>query len=113
MLIRAALILMCLGLASAAQTPATKAAAGQPATKAAPKTASKAPEKTPPSAVIHTTEGDMKCTLFPDQAPKAVANFIGLSKGTKTWKNPTNGENMHGKPLYDGVIFHRVIPEFM
>lgn len=113
MLIRAALILMCLGLAGMAQTPATKATPAKGTAKAAPKAASKAPAKTPPTAVIHTTEGDMKCTLFPDQAPLAVANFIGLSKGTKTWKNPANGENMHGKPLYDGVIFHRVIPEFM
>lgn len=110
MLIRAALILMCLSLACAAQTPATKAT---PA-KAAPKAATKAaPAKTPPTAVIHTTEGDMKCTLFPDQAPLAVANFIGLSKGTKTWKDPKTGANMHGKPLYDGVIFHRTIPDFM
>ena len=111
MLIRAALILMCLSLAGAAQTPATKATP----TKAAPKKAATkaAPAKTPPTAMIHTTEGDLKCTLFADQEPKAVANFIGLAKGTKTWKNPVNGENMHGKPLYDGVIFHRVIPDFM
>jgi peptidyl-prolyl cis-trans isomerase A (cyclophilin A) len=110
MLIRAALILMCLGLACTAQTaPATKATP----TKAAPKAATKAaPAKTPPTAVIHTTEGDMKCTLFPDQAPKAVANFIGLAKGTKAWKDGS-GNTVHGKPLYDGVIFHRVIPEFM
>jgi peptidyl-prolyl cis-trans isomerase A (cyclophilin A) len=61
--------------------------------------------------VIHTTAGDLKCTLFPDQAPKAVANFVGLATGSKDWKN--NGKPVHGKPLYDGVIFHRVIPEFM
>lgn len=54
----------------------------------------------------------MKCELFPDQAPKAVANFIGLAKGTKQWKNP-EGKAVHGKPLYDGVIFHRVIPNFV
>jgi peptidyl-prolyl cis-trans isomerase A (cyclophilin A) len=55
----------------------------------------------------------MKCTLFPDKEPKAVANFVGLAKGTKTWKDPTTGNTVHGKPLYDGVIFHRTIPEFM
>jgi peptidyl-prolyl cis-trans isomerase A (cyclophilin A) len=55
----------------------------------------------------------MKCQLFPDKAPKAVANFIGLAQGTKDWKDPATGKPVHGKPLYDGVIFHRVIPEFM
>jgi peptidyl-prolyl cis-trans isomerase A (cyclophilin A) len=55
----------------------------------------------------------MKCTLFPDKAPKAVANFIGLAQGTKDWKDPWTGKTVHGKPLYDGVTFHRVIPEFM
>ena len=39
--------------------------------------------------------------------------FIGLAKGTKSWKNPVTGKPMYGKPLYDGVIFHRTIPEFM
>lgn len=66
-----------------------------------------------PTAIIHTTAGDLKCELFPDQAPKAVANFIGLAKGTKDWTNPATGHKVQGKPLYDGVIFHRVIPEFM
>jgi len=55
----------------------------------------------------------MKCTLFPDKAPIGVANFIGLAEGTKDWKNPITGAKKHGVPLYDGTIFHRVIPEFM
>ena len=71
------------------------------------------PVKTAPTAIIHTTVGDMKCTLLPDQVPKAVANFIGLAKGTKPWKDPATGKTVHGKPLYDGVIFHRTIPDFM
>lgn len=70
------------------------------------------PAKAPPIAIIHTTIGDMKCTLFPDKSPKAVAMFIGLAKGTKSWKNPVTNKPMYGKPLYDGVIFHRVIPDF-
>ena len=70
------------------------------------------PAKAPPVAIIHTTIGDMKCTLFPDKAPKAVATFAGLAKGTKSWKNPVTGKPMYGKPLYDGVIFHRTIPDF-
>jgi cyclophilin family peptidyl-prolyl cis-trans isomerase len=48
------------------------------------------------------------------QAPKAVANFIGLAEGTKDWTDPVTGKKQHnGKPLYNGTIFHRVIPEFM
>ena len=68
--------------------------------------------KLPPVAIIHTTIGDMKCTLFPDKSPKAVSMFIGLAKGTKSWKNPVTNRQVYGKPLYDGVIFHRVIPNF-
>jgi peptidyl-prolyl cis-trans isomerase A (cyclophilin A) len=66
-----------------------------------------------PTAVIHTTAGDMKCQLFPDKAPKTVANFVGLATGTKDWTNPRTRQAEHQHPLYDGVIFHRVIPGFM
>ena len=66
-----------------------------------------------PTAIIDTTVGKMTCTLFPDKAPIGVANFIGLATGTKDWKNPASGATKHGVPLYDGTIFHRVIPEFM
>jgi cyclophilin family peptidyl-prolyl cis-trans isomerase len=66
-----------------------------------------------PVAIIHTTAGDMKCTLFPDRAPKAVANFIGLAKGTKEWKDPATGKMVRGKPFYDGVPFYRTIPDFV
>ena len=64
-------------------------------------------------AVIHTTAGDLRCELFPDKAPKTVANFVGLATGKKDWTNPRTGKVEHNHPLYDGVIFHRVIPEFM
>ena len=81
---------------------------------AAPKSRQQtAPAKASPTAIIHTSAGDLKCTLFPAQAPKAVANFMGLAKGTKPWKDPATGNTVHGKPLYDGTIFHRTIPEFM
>lgn len=66
-----------------------------------------------PVAIIDTTVGKMTCTLYPDKAPIGVANFIGLATGTKDWKNPQSGATMHNKPLYDGTIFHRVIPNFM
>src|SRR5215469_14175563 len=66
-----------------------------------------------PTAVIDTTVGKMTCTLFPDKAPIGVANFIGLATGSKDWKNPVSGATKHGVPMYDGTIFHRVIPDFM
>lgn len=93
-------------------------AAGQQATKPA----AKPPARTPaggaaaeanPTAIIHTSAGDMHCTLFPKQAPIGVENFIGLAEGTKDWTNPISHAKKHGVPLYDGTIFHRVIPEFM
>jgi cyclophilin family peptidyl-prolyl cis-trans isomerase len=97
-----------LSFAAAAQTSAKKAAPAQKkATPAAPKPAGK------PTAILHTQGGDMKCELFPDQSPKAVANFIGLATGKKTWTNPTTGKLEKNHPYYNGVIFHRVIPEFM
>jgi cyclophilin family peptidyl-prolyl cis-trans isomerase len=65
------------------------------------------------TAIIHTSAGDLHCTLFPKQAPIGTQNFIGLAEGTKDWINPTTGTNEHGIPLYDGTIFHRVIPGFM
>jgi peptidyl-prolyl cis-trans isomerase A (cyclophilin A) len=68
---------------------------------------------TQPTAIINTTVGKMTCTLFPDKAPIGVENFIGLASGTKDWKNPVSGATKHGVPLYDGTIFHRVIPGFM
>jgi len=89
----------------AAQTSSTK-----PSTAAKPATSASTSQ---PTAVIDTTAGKMNCTLFPDKAPIGVANFIGLANGTKEWKNPVSGASKHGVPLYDGTIFHRVIPGFM
>ena len=74
------------------------------------KSAQKAAE---PTAVIETSMGNITCTLFPDKAPQSVANFIGLATGTKEWKDPKTGKMMKGVPLYNGTIFHRVIPDFM
>ncbi len=84
---------------------------GQSPTPKSGTTTKPAPAK--PTAIIHTTVGDMTCTLFPDKAPIGVANFIGLATGTRDWKNPVSGATKHGVPLYDGTIFHRVIPDFM
>jgi peptidyl-prolyl cis-trans isomerase A (cyclophilin A) len=66
-----------------------------------------------PKAIFETTAGKITCTLFPDKAPMTVNNFIGLATGTKDWVNPASKARKHGVPLYDGTIFHRVIPGFM
>lgn len=89
---------------------------GQTTTKkAAPahRAAASAPSSGNPVAAIDTTAGKLRCTLFEKQAPVTVANFIGLAEGTKDWKNPISHAAKHNTPLYDGTIFHRVIPNFM
>ena len=63
-------------------------------------------------ATLHTTAGDIRLELFPNHAPKTVANFTGLATGSKTWTDPRTGAERK-EPLYDGVIFHRVIEGFM
>jgi len=84
-----------------------------PAKTPAPKTPTTATASAGPTAVIQTSVGNLTCSLFPKQAPIGVANFIGLAEGTKDWTNPISHAKKHGVPLYDGTIFHRVIPEFM
>ena len=66
-----------------------------------------------PVATIETSMGNLTCVLFPKAAPLGTDNFIGLARGTKDWTDPRTGKTMHGVPLYDNTIFHRVIPEFM
>jgi peptidyl-prolyl cis-trans isomerase A (cyclophilin A) len=68
--------------------------------------------KTPAYATLRTTMGDIVIELFEDKAPKTVANFIGLASGNKEWTDPKTGEKVK-RPLYNGTIFHRVIPGFM
>lgn len=64
------------------------------------------------TAIIKTNMGDINVNLFPDHAPKTVANFTGLAEGNKEWTDPkVNAKST--APLYDGTIFHRVIPGFM
>jgi peptidyl-prolyl cis-trans isomerase A (cyclophilin A) len=62
-------------------------------------------------ATFVTSMGTMTAELYWDKAPKTVENFVGLAEGTKEWTDP-KGEKVK-KPLYDGTIFHRVIPDFM
>ena len=63
-------------------------------------------------ATITTNLGTIKVNLFGNHAPKTVANFVGLATGTKEWTHPATGKVSTDK-LYDGVIFHRVIKQFM
>ena len=63
-------------------------------------------------AVFNTTEGKITVRLFEADAPITVKNFIELAEGTKEWAHPTTRAKSTGK-LYDGTIFHRVIPDFM
>jgi peptidyl-prolyl cis-trans isomerase A (cyclophilin A) len=64
------------------------------------------------TATLHTNHGDITLNLFPDQAPKTVANFVGLATGTKEFADPETGAPTTGK-FYDGLTFHRVIDGFM
>ena len=61
---------------------------------------------------FHTNHGDININIFEDHAPKTVATILGLAEGTLEWVDPKTGEKT-SKPLYDGVIFHRVIDGFM
>jgi peptidyl-prolyl cis-trans isomerase A (cyclophilin A) len=63
-------------------------------------------------AIFDTSMGEFLAVLYKDKAPKTVANFAGLANGTKSWTDPRTGQKSD-QPLYDGVIFHRVIPGFM
>jgi peptidyl-prolyl cis-trans isomerase A (cyclophilin A) len=66
-----------------------------------------------PFVVMDTSMGRITCQFYQRQAPKAVANFIGLAEGTIDWTDPATRKKQHNKPLYNGTTFHRVIPEFM
>jgi len=72
-----------------------------------------APEPTGPTIVIDTTMGRLTCKTFDKQAPKTVANFIGLAEGTKLWSTDQGKTKQRNKRFYDGLTFHRVIPGFM
>jgi peptidyl-prolyl cis-trans isomerase A (cyclophilin A) len=63
-------------------------------------------------AIFNTSEGAIVCRLFEKDAPKTVANFIELAEGKREWTHPVTHKKSSEK-LYDGTIFHRVIPSFM
>lgn len=63
-------------------------------------------------AVFNTSEGTIVCRLFEKEAPKTVQNFTDLAEGKRDWTHPVSGKKSKDR-LYDGTIFHRVIPNFM
>lgn len=72
----------------------------------------KAAQGTELFATLDTTEGKIVVRLFSKDAPKTVANFVGLATGEQPWTDPETGKEVT-RPLYKDVIFHRVIPGFM
>jgi peptidyl-prolyl cis-trans isomerase A (cyclophilin A) len=64
------------------------------------------------TATLQTNQGRIVLRLFPDHAPKTVRNFVELAEGGREWTDPRTGRATTSK-LYDGTIFHRVIPDFM
>lgn len=63
-------------------------------------------------ATLNTNYGPIKVNLFGNHAPKTVRNFVGLATGEQEWTHPATGEKSNA-PLYNGVVFHRIIPGFM
>ena len=63
-------------------------------------------------AIFETSQGNIVARLLEEEAPKTVANFVGLAEGTKEFTNEKTGQK-EKRPFYDGLIFHRVIPQFM
>ena len=64
------------------------------------------------TATLRTNQGDIVLRLYPDHAPKTVRNFVELSQGTREWTDPRTRQPSKDR-LYDGTVFHRVIPGFM
>jgi peptidyl-prolyl cis-trans isomerase A (cyclophilin A) len=64
------------------------------------------------TATLRTNQGTVRIRLFPDHAPKTVRNFVELAEGSRDWTDPQTSRPVQAR-LYDGTIFHRVIPRFM
>ena len=64
-------------------------------------------------ATLHTNHGDVDVELDAERAPRTVENFVGLATGEQPWTDPETGDEIDGEPLYEDVLFHRVIEGFM
>lgn len=80
--------------------------------KASKKAAAETMKGTPMYAIFETNKGNFKVKFFEKESPKTVENFVGLAEGTKSFTDPKTGKETK-RPFYDGLIFHRVIPNFM
>src|SRR5215470_5812565 len=122
MMIRLSAVLLTAALAFAQTTPPPAQKTVPPAQKTAAPAAKKAAPATPAPAlppldpglyaIFNTSMGRIIAVLYEKEAPVTVQNFMALARGTKPWKDPKSGA-MVAKPLYNGVTFHRVIPDFM
>jgi peptidyl-prolyl cis-trans isomerase A (cyclophilin A) len=112
-LLRAPYLIAAFAVASVAFAQQSSPPAQQPLPDAPQATAAAMIQPNGPTVVMDTSMGRITCQFFQKQAPKTVANFIALAQGTRDWTDPATKKVMHRKPLFDGTIFHRVIPEFM
>ena len=105
--------LLLLGLALAV-SPVLAEEAKAPAPAKGKQALKKGDKKLEPGtyAILETTLGAITIKLFEDKTPKTVANFVGLAEGSKEWTDPASGQKTK-KKFYDGLVFHRVIPDFM
>ena len=102
-----AILTVCFTLASCSSKSASDNASSDAKGKGATADADKETH-----AILETSLGKIEVKLFADKAPKTVKNFIDLATGDQEWVDP-NSLQKQNKPLYDGTIFHRVIPGFM
>ena len=101
-------LLVLIACCALAQTPPAKAPAAAVGT-----TGAAAPAREPGLyAIFNTSMGVITARLFEKETPLTVKNFVALARGTKPWKDPKTNA-MVAKPLYNGITFHRVIPNFM
>ena len=109
-------ILLLIGVGALAQVPPPPAPKKAPPTAtggAAMPGAAPAPAREPGLyAIFATSMGTITAKLFEKETPVTVANFVALARGTKAWMDPKTN-TMLKKPLYNGITFHRVIPNFM
>ncbi len=111
---RPAALALALFLAPAVALAQTGAEPKKPSEEKPAATKKKAAEKPAKElyATFVTSQGKIGVRLFPEQKPNAVKNFVELAEGKKAWTDPRTGQRVT-KPLYDGTVFHRVIPGFM
>ena len=105
-------VLLALSLAAVPPPPARTTTIRPRGTSRSTRRPRASPAPGPLTAKIDTTLGAFTCELYDKQAPVTVANFVGLARGLRPWKDPKSGKWVK-KPFYDGLIFHRVIPGFM